>query len=81
MDDAKFDRMACDMSNIALSMARLETLMCQTTKHLEDTRVQLSCINEKQVELRVAVGKLEVKNGLIATILGGVSGLIGTKLG
>lgn len=69
------------MEEIRIELAKISHRL----KHLEDcsldVKAKLEKIEDKAELTRLAVGKLEVKNGFLATALGAVSGFISSKFG
>jgi len=69
MSDERADKLFDELAKLRAAIDRIDERSRTSTKQLEK-------IEEKVSDARVAIGKLEVKNGFIATILGGAAGTI-----
>jgi hypothetical protein len=58
----------------------LRVLLEHLQKQADKNGAKLDDIEEKLVDARIAIGKLETKNGVIASILGAFSGAVGAAL-
>lgn len=75
------DNINAQLSAIAVSLAETSASMKALDELIRRADERLTRIEEKSVETRIAVGKLEAKNGIIATITGAISGIISSKFG
>lgn len=63
-----------------VTLAELRLLLEHLQKQADKNGAKLDDIDAKLTDARIAIGKLEVKNGFIASILGAFSGVIGAAV-
>lgn len=68
------------MSDSDTTLTELRLLLEHLQKQADRNGAKLDDIDAKLTDARIAIGKLEVKNGLIASILGAFSGAVGAAL-
>lgn len=66
---------------IKISLVELSVRLRGLEKQAEDIKAQLEKIEDKQTNSSVALGKLEVKNGILASAVGALSGFLSSKFG
>lgn len=70
-----------ELEKLRLILAEIRADIKSIEHRLKDIKEKVDDIDKESIETRIAVGKLEVKNAGIATILGAITGFFSSKFG
>lgn len=70
-----------DLRFIIESLAELRTEIKAISKSIDDIKSKVDFVDKEATLIRIAVGKLEIKNAMLAGLAGTVTGFFGSKVG
>lgn len=68
------------IQELKISVAKIEHSLATANAHLERIEEKVCDIERQYSDTRVDVGKLEVKTGLLSSVLGALAGFFSSKL-